>query len=37
VHGARDVLLRDLGLDAEGITTEARRMLGGAVAAAESA
>ena len=36
-HGAREVLLRDLGLDAEGIATEARRMLGDAVAAAESA
>lgn len=34
-HGAREVLLRDLGLDAEGITTEARRMIGGAVTAAE--
>ena len=34
-HGARDVLLRDLGLDAEGIATEARRMIGGAVTAAE--
>ena len=33
-HGAREVLLRDLGLDAEGIETEARRMLGDAVAAA---
>jgi 1-deoxy-D-xylulose-5-phosphate synthase len=33
-HGARDELLRDLGLDAEGIVTEARRMLGDAVAAA---
>ncbi len=36
-HGAREVLLHDLGLDAEGIATEARRMMGGAVAAAESA
>ena len=36
-HGGREVLLRDLGLDAEGIATEARRMIGGAVAAAESA
>ena len=37
-HGAREVLLHDLGLDAEGIATEARRMLGDAVtAAAESA
>ena len=34
-HGAREVLLRDLGLDAEGITTEARRMIGGAVTAAK--
>ena len=34
-HGAREVLLRDLGLDAEGIATEARRMIGGAVTAAE--
>ena len=34
-HGARDVLLRDLGLDAEGIATEAHRMIGGAVTAAE--
>jgi 1-deoxy-D-xylulose-5-phosphate synthase len=34
-HGPRDVLLRDLGLDAEGIATEARRMMGDAVAAAE--
>ena len=34
-HGARDVLLRDLGLDAQGIATEARRMIGGAVTAAE--
>ena len=34
-HGARDVLLRDLGLDAEGIATEVRRMIGGAVTAAE--
>ena len=34
-HGAREVLLRDLGLDAEGIITEARRMIGGAVTAAE--
>ena len=34
-HGGRDVLLADLGLDAEGIATEARRMIGGAVAAAE--
>lgn len=33
-HGAREVLLHDLGLDAEGIATEAHRMLGGAVAAA---
>ena len=33
-HGARDGLLHDLGLDAEGIATEARRMIGGAVAAA---
>jgi 1-deoxy-D-xylulose-5-phosphate synthase len=33
-HGERAALLRDLGLDAEGIATEARRMLGGAVAAA---
>ena len=37
-HGARDVLLTDLGLDAQGIETEARRMLGDAVVAtAESA
>ena len=37
-HGARDVLLRELGLDAEGIATEARRMLGDALAVtAESA
>jgi 1-deoxy-D-xylulose-5-phosphate synthase len=37
-HGARDVLLRELGLDAEGIATEACRMLGDALAAtAESA
>ena len=37
-HGARDVLLSDLGLDAQGIETEARRMLGDAVVAtAESA
>ena len=36
-HGARDVLLHDLGLDAEGIATEADRMTGGAVSAAESA
>ena len=36
-HGAREVLLHDLGLDAEGIATEARRMMGGAVSAAESA
>jgi 1-deoxy-D-xylulose-5-phosphate synthase len=34
-HGAREVLLHDLGLDAEGIATEARRMIGGAVTAAE--
>ena len=34
-HGGRDVLLADLGLDAEGIATEARRMIGGAVTAAE--
>ena len=34
-HGAREVLLRDLGLDAEGIATEVRRMIGGAVTAAE--
>ena len=34
-HGPRDVLLRDLGLDPEGIATEARRMMGDAVAAAE--
>ena len=34
-HGPREVLLRDLGLDAEGIATEARRMMGDAVAAAE--
>jgi 1-deoxy-D-xylulose-5-phosphate synthase len=33
-HGARNELLRDLGLDAEGIATEARRMLGDAVSAA---
>ena len=33
-HGGRDELLHDLGLDAEGITTEARRMLGDAVSAA---
>jgi 1-deoxy-D-xylulose-5-phosphate synthase len=33
-HGGRDELLRDLELDAEGIATEAHRMLGGAVAAA---
>ena len=33
-HGGRDELLRDLGLDAEGIATEACRMLGDAVAAA---
>ena len=36
-HGVREVLLHDLGLDAEGIATEARRMMGGAVSAAESA
>ena len=37
-NGARDVLLIDLGLDAQGIETEARRMLGDAVVAtAESA
>ena len=36
-HGPRDGLLRDLGLDAEGIATEARRMMGEAVAAAEGA
>ena len=36
-HGGREALLRDLGLDAEGIATEARRMIGGAVTAAESA
>jgi 1-deoxy-D-xylulose-5-phosphate synthase len=36
-HGPRDVLLHDLGLDAEGIATEADRMTGGAVSAAESA
>jgi len=36
-HGGRDELLRELGLDAEGIATEARRMLGDALAAAESA
>jgi deoxyxylulose-5-phosphate synthase len=36
-HGARAELLHDLGLDAEGIATEARRMLGDAVTAAESA
>jgi len=34
-HGAREVLLHELGLDAEGIATEARRMTGGAVTAAE--
>ena len=34
-HGGRDALLADLGLDAEGIATEARRMIGGAVTAAE--
>jgi 1-deoxy-D-xylulose-5-phosphate synthase len=34
-HGGRDVLLADLGLDAEGIATEAHRMIGGAVTAAE--
>ena len=34
-HGGRDVLLADLGLDAEGIATEARRMIGGTVTAAE--
>ena len=34
-HGGREVLLADLGLDAEGIATEARRMIGGAVTAAE--
>jgi 1-deoxy-D-xylulose-5-phosphate synthase len=33
-HGAREVLLHDLGLDAEGIITEARRMLGNVVTAA---
>ena len=32
-HGPRDVLLHDVGLDAEGIATEARRMLGDVVAA----
>ena len=36
-HGAREGLLHDLGLDAEGIATEVRRMLGDAVEAAESA
>ena len=36
-HGPRDVLLHDLGLDAEGIATEADRMTGGAVSAEESA
>jgi 1-deoxy-D-xylulose-5-phosphate synthase len=36
-HGGREALLHDLGLDAEGIATEARRMIGGAVAAVESA
>ncbi len=34
-HGGREALLADLGLDAEGIATEARRMIGGAVTAAE--
>jgi 1-deoxy-D-xylulose-5-phosphate synthase len=34
-HGGRDVLLADVGLDAEGIATEARRMIGGAVTVAE--
>ena len=34
-HGGRGVLLADLGLDAEGIATETRRMIGGAVTAAE--
>ena len=33
-HGARGVLLRELGLDAEGIVTEARRLLGDVVSAA---
>ena len=33
-HGGRDELLRELGLDAEGIATEARRMLGDALPAA---
>ena len=33
-HGARDVLLREVGLDAEGIVTEVRRMLGDAVSRA---
>ncbi len=33
-HGAREVLLRDLGLDAEGLATEAQRMVGDAVSAA---
>ena len=33
-HGTRDALLRDAGLDAEGIVTEARRMLGDAVSSA---
>jgi 1-deoxy-D-xylulose-5-phosphate synthase len=33
-HGAREALLHDLGLDAQGIVTEARRMLGDAVSSA---
>ena len=33
-HGPRDALLHDVGLDAEGIATEVRRMLGDAVSAA---
>ena len=33
-HGTRDSLLRDVGLDVEGIVTEARRMLGDAVSSA---
>jgi 1-deoxy-D-xylulose-5-phosphate synthase len=35
-HGGRAALLREVGLDAEGIVTETRRMLGGAVSSASA-